>query len=135
MLSSEQIFGCWARIKDQLKNEFGDVTENELRKVEGNIEQLIGLIQYKSGQARVQIEARLAEMSLDPNSVADAGREYAQQAAEAAQQFAGDIQERLGEQLDQVRETVRQRPAESVAIAFGTGIVAGIILGLLSRSK
>jgi hypothetical protein len=30
---------------------------------------------------------------------------------------------------------VRQHPTESVAVAFGAGLVAGIIVGLLTRSR
>lgn len=135
MITSEQIFGCWTEFKGKLKEHWGELTESELKKVEGNVEQLIGLIQYKSGQARAQIESALAEMAVDPQRVTEAGRQYAQHAAEAAHEFMGDVQHRVREQYGQVEDVVRRRPAESVAVAFGTGIIAGVILGLISRSR
>jgi ElaB/YqjD/DUF883 family membrane-anchored ribosome-binding protein len=30
---------------------------------------------------------------------------------------------------------VRRKPAESVAVAFGTGLLVGVIVGLIARSR
>lgn len=36
---------------------------------------------------------------------------------------------------EQASDMIRQRPAESVAIAFGTGILLGIVVGLIAGSR
>jgi ElaB/YqjD/DUF883 family membrane-anchored ribosome-binding protein len=36
---------------------------------------------------------------------------------------------------DQASEMIRRRPAESVAVAFGTGILLGIVVGLIAGSR
>ena len=48
---------------------------------------------------------------------------------------AEQIRERAREGYEQAHEVVRRRPAESVAVAFGTGLLVGVIVGLIARSK
>ena len=52
-------------------------------------------------------------------------------AKESARQYAG----RAREGYDEAQEIVRRRPAESVAVAFGTGLLVGVIVGLIARSR
>ncbi|MEM3127130.1 MAG: hypothetical protein QW331_03630 [Candidatus Woesearchaeota archaeon] len=46
-----------------------------------------------------------------------------------------DANERLREQKDRALETIEDHPYESVAVAFGVGILAGLGLGYLMRKK
>ena len=55
--------------------------------------------------------------------------EKASQARERSLAMAGDARDRASDMLDTVREYVRERPAQSLAIALAAGWVIGRVLG------
>ena len=139
MLNQQTIEGHWNELAGQVKQAWGNLTDNELMSVEGNIDQLVGLIQRKTGESREAIERKLVEFS-------DGLATFTQQAAASVRQGARHVSEKIqaaGEKLsDSARHTlsetealVQQRPAESVAVAFGAGLIAGVVLGLALRSR
>jgi uncharacterized protein YjbJ (UPF0337 family) len=148
-MSNAQIFkGNWNEIKGQIREKWGDVTDDELDKVEGKSEQLVGLIQRNTGAAREEINkflssisdsgASMVEQASDSirNYVGDA-TERAQDAAAYAQESAVELANQIGDQAaagyEQAQEIVRRRPAESLAVCFGVGVLAGVVGGLLLR--
>lgn len=52
----EQIKGNWNQIKGKLKEEYAELSDNDLKYEEGQEEQLIGKIQEKTGKTRQDIE-------------------------------------------------------------------------------
>ena len=55
MINREQLMGNWNSVVGSIKDKFGDFTKEELAKVEGNFQQLVGLIQRKTGKSQEQI--------------------------------------------------------------------------------
>ncbi|HET9834772.1 MAG TPA: hypothetical protein VFP88_00275 [Rhodanobacteraceae bacterium] len=55
--------------------------------------------------------------------------EKAAEARERSRELAGDARERASDMLQTVREFVRERPAQSLAIALAAGWVLGRVLG------
>jgi uncharacterized protein YjbJ (UPF0337 family) len=51
--------GRWDQLKGRVKAAWGELTDDDLKKVEGNFDRLIGLIEERTGQTREQIERRL----------------------------------------------------------------------------
>jgi ElaB/YqjD/DUF883 family membrane-anchored ribosome-binding protein len=45
------------------------------------------------------------------------------------------VAESIRSGYDQAQGTVRRNPMESVAVAFGAGIITGVIVGLVLKSK
>lgn len=139
MIGEDQVTGNWHQFKGRIKQNWGQITEDELQEVEGHIEQLVGLIQQKSGEARHTIERQLENLSNECGGVLGEtsawAREYVDRAGEAVRHASDDISQRAQEGYLGAQRLVRQRPAESVAIAFGTGLIAGVIVGLVARSK
>jgi uncharacterized protein YjbJ (UPF0337 family) len=127
MNTQEKVMGNWNQVKGKVKQKWGQLTDDELSEVEGNFDQLIGLVQQKTGQAREQIERVLGEIS------DQAGGSFTQ-ATEAAREYAG-LRERTMQGYEQAADMIRSRPAESVAVAFGTGILLGIVVGLIAGSR
>ena len=148
-MSNAQIFkGNWNEIKGQIREKWGDVTDDELDKVEGKSEQLVGVIQRNTGAARDEINKFIS-------SISDAGAAMVEQASDSIRNHAGDATERvrdaaayaqesavelanqIGDQAavgyEQAQEIVRRRPAESLAVCFGVGVLAGVVGGLLLR--
>lgn len=133
MANQQTLQGNWNEIKGRLRERWGQLTEDDLREFNGNVDQLIGTIQRKTGESREQVEAQLDSMMQRASWSAERAREnmqeYSQQAAEMYNQMTGNIRAGYAD----VETMVRRNPAESVAVAFGAGLVAGVIIGLVSR--
>ena len=149
MISQQELRGGWNQIKGQLKEKWGQLTDNDLTQAEGNVEKLVGVIQQKTGAARREVEAFfdqcVEEGSNMANRMASTAKQYAQQAGDTAQKYAqqaGDVMSqgyeqvssRVQEGYEEAEEMIRARPAESLSVAFGAGIITGILVTLLMRS-
>jgi uncharacterized protein YjbJ (UPF0337 family) len=51
-MNKDIIKGKWKEIKGQLKQQWGDLTDDDISKMEGNYEELEGLLQKKYGYKR-----------------------------------------------------------------------------------
>lgn len=137
MITKEELQGSWNGIKGKLKERWGQITDSEWREASGNVDQLVGLIQRKTGEARSQIESFIDRLVSRANSgdLTDQAAEYATQATAALQDFKDRLNQSMREQLSQAEDMVRRRPTESLLVAAGTGLVVGMILGCLTRSR
>jgi len=50
-----------AQLKGKVKEAWGDLTDDELTRVEGKRDQLLGLIQKKYGATKEEVEKRLSQ--------------------------------------------------------------------------
>jgi uncharacterized protein YjbJ (UPF0337 family) len=137
--ADQRLFGHWNELKGKIKEHWGQITDDELAEVEGQYDQLVGLIQQKTGDARQQIKRVIDELAEAYGGTFDhamqAAREYTDQANQSLHESVDLVRERAREGYAQGREIVRRRPAESVAVAFGTGLLVGVIVGLVVRSR
>ncbi len=139
-MATQQIqSGRWNEVMGRIRSKWGQINDDELRTVEGNTQQLIGLIQKKTGEAREKVEKQL-------NDWLSQGENSAEGISAAAQEMAGRASEQLQEGYERVSDSVRagyhdaekmvqQRPVESVAVAFGSGLIAGVLVSLMLRSR
>lgn len=139
MHNREQLKGHWNEVTGRLKEHWGQLTDDDLRRAQGSAEQLVGVVQQKTGAARGEVEAFLD--SILGGSSGGQTAETVQQYADAAQAAAADaaayarenykrFAEQSGEYGARVADTVRSRPGESLAIVFGLGIAAGALFFL-----
>jgi uncharacterized protein YjbJ (UPF0337 family) len=137
MSNQQTVEGSWSELKGKVKSRWGKLTDDDLKGFRGDTEQLIGTIQRKTGEARESIEQFFADLSSHGGSTmgraGEAVRSYAQHAVEAVQDTSHQAAESIRERYDDVEDMVRQRPAESLAVCFGIGIITGVVLGLLVR--
>jgi uncharacterized protein YjbJ (UPF0337 family) len=148
MVNEQTLQGHWNEVKGKLREKWRELTNDDVERFSGDIDKLVGLIQRKTGAARAVIEEYLEKISEDGASaverMADRVRQGVQHAADTVQESSGeamdyvrreydDAQDYIQERYDDAREMVRQRPAESVVMCFGVGLVAGLLVGLLVR--
>lgn len=137
MSSQQAIEGTWNELKGKVKSRWGKLTDDDLKSFRGDTEQLIGTIQRKTGEARESIERFFSEMSSNGGSALERAGEavygYAQHAVEAVQDTSYQAAESIREGYDDIEDMVRQRPAESLAVCFGVGIITGVVLAMLVR--
>ena len=150
MVNQQTLQGNWNEIKGKLRSKWGQLTNDDLQAASGNIDQLVGLIQRKTGEARSSVETFLEELTSNGagafSQAAETAREYAQQAMETVQErskHAADSVRRSYDQASeglrhgygQAEEMIKERPAESAAVCFGVGMLVGVIVGLALRSR
>lgn len=51
--------GKWHQLKGSLKEKWGDLTDDEITRVDGNLEKMAGLIQEKYGKSRKEAEREI----------------------------------------------------------------------------
>jgi len=128
MVNQQTIDGNWTTFKGQVQETWGHLTDNDLQKAKGDVKQLIGIIQEKTGEAREQIEAKLEDLLAR-------GSEMAARRGEQVQAAYDEASLRVQEGYRKAEETVQSHPIESVAVAFGSGLIAGVIVGLVMRHR
>ena len=57
-----QIKGNWNQLTGQLKEKYGELTDDDLKMAEGKAEELIGILQEKTGKTKEQLEEELVEI-------------------------------------------------------------------------
>ncbi|WP_254511215.1 CsbD family protein [Anatilimnocola floriformis] len=161
MPNAQTLQGNWNEIKGKLRTKWGQLTNDDLGAFNGNVDQLVGMIQRKTGEARQAIEQFLDSFNKGGSSIAGQAAEYASQAtnriaeyAQGAGEYATDFASHAGERVqqgfqqgtEQANEMVRQgykqatrvvrhNPAESVAVCFGAGVLVGLMFGMMLSNR
>ncbi len=138
-VNQQVIQGSWNQIKGKLRERWGQVAEDELEEARGNVDQLVGLLQRRTGETRDEIETYLQKAAADGASVVEQTKEAVVSAAgrtrESAQEMANRATESARAGYVQTEQVVRSRPVESLAVCFGAGLITGVVIGLLTGSK
>jgi len=138
-INAQELQGQWNKLRGQVKERWGQLTDDDLQIHGGNIDQLVGRIQQRTGESRESIERFLTELSGHGSAVvaqaAEAVSQFAQQAGDRLRDRYGDFADQARDRYDQAQDVVRQNPSQSLAAAFGVGVVAGLIVGLALRSR
>jgi uncharacterized protein YjbJ (UPF0337 family) len=139
MITRQELEGQWNQVKGRVKERWGELTENDLQQVKGDADQLVGVIQQRTGETRRQIEdfldSVMSEGASTVSRAAETAREYADQAGAAVRDGYEHVAESVRAGYDEAQTMVRRNPVESVAVAFGAGIITGVIVGLVLRSR
>ena len=129
----------WNELKDQLRQKWGQLTDNDLPKVRGDVDHLVGIIQRKTGEGREAIEAYLERLSGSTASAVgtatEAVRDYAQRAVESVQHTGKQAADQMRAGYDGAERFVRARPGESLLVCFGVGLITGVVVALALRSR
>jgi uncharacterized protein YjbJ (UPF0337 family) len=138
-ISQETIEGSWNQVKGKVRERWGQLSDNELEEARGHVEQLVGLIQERTGEVREEVESYLECAAGDGASAVGkatgAVRSGARYAAEAVQHAAEKATDAARAGYIQTERAIRNRPVESLAACFGAGLITGVVVGLLLRSK
>ena len=139
MTNQQMLEGEWNEIKGKLRQKWGQLTDDDLPQIRGDAEQIIGIIQRKTGEAREAIEQYLQEISGSAasaiGSAATTVRDYAQHASESVQHTAKQAADQVRAGYNEAERFVRNRPGESLLVCFGVGLITGVVVALSLRSR
>ncbi|MBX3443935.1 MAG: DUF883 family protein [Planctomyces sp.] len=139
MITRQELEGHWNTVKGRIQEKWGQLTDDDLQQVKGDATQLVGVIQTKTGETRRAIESFLDEAVTSGqgmmNEAVDTARQYADQASQAARRGYEQVSAGLASGMEQTQTMVRRNPMESIGVAFGAGLIAGVITGLVLKSS
>src|SRR3954468_11485563 len=100
-INTQELQGQWNQLRGQVKQKWGQLTDDDLQIQGGNVDQLVGRIQQRTGEGREAIERFLSDLTARGSSTIS-------QAAEAvssyAQQAGGRLREHYGDFADAARD-------------------------------
>jgi uncharacterized protein YjbJ (UPF0337 family) len=139
MVNAQVLQGQWNQVRGELKKKWGQLTDDDLRFAGGNIDQLIGKIQQRTGEGREAIEQFLGEVtSKGASAVAEAAGQvgqYARYAGDQMREGYNRISDQFGRGYEYSQDMIRENPGRSIATAFGVGILLGVVVGMALRSR
>ena len=93
--------GHWNQIKGELKKKWGQLTDDDLSWSGGNIDQLVGRIQQRTGETRDTIERYL-------NHLTEKGGSAVSSAVETVGSYAEDFSHRFRDQYGHISEHAQE---------------------------
>ncbi len=137
MINQQTLQGNWNEIKGKLRSKWGELTDDDVMAFNGDIDQMIGTIQKKTGAARENIEQFFEQFNTNASAAFRQAKEdvsssahYAvNRAQEVTQQAAANIRSGYAE----MEGVVRRHPTESLVVCFGSGLITGVIVSLLLK--
>ncbi len=134
MATEQKLKGNWNQVAGKVKEKYGQFTDDELTQAKGDSQQLIGMIQKKTGQAREQIEAFVHDLyetaGIQLTHLSEATSDCMSSTGDALQQGYELVVDRARSGYEQTTQVIAKRPAESVMAALAVGLIGGIMLGI-----
>lgn len=138
-INEQTLAGSWNELKGRVREEWGEITSDELESAKGSVDRVVGLIQRKTGEGREAvlrfIDEATKQGATGVSSAAAMAQEYGEDVAEAVQQAAHSAAKSLRDGYAETERFVQNRPAESMAACFGIGLITGIVACLALRSR
>ena len=139
MVDHDALLRSWKEIREKLRQHWTELANEDLQSFNGDVNQLVELIQRKTGDARTIVERYLNELSAIAASAFERStedlREYARESGERIEEGTRQAVEAWRESRKTAEAYARQRPGASMAVCFGAGILAGLVLGLSVRRR
>ena len=115
-----RIEGSWKQFRGKAKSQWGALTDDELTRIAGKQDQLIGKLQERYGYSR---DGARWEVQRWANQLDGFGRPTPKENTSGLLQVVGNLNSAIRKSLD-------ERPRETLAVAA----VVGFVLGALWRS-
>ncbi|MCF8715066.1 CsbD family protein [Joostella atrarenae] len=61
-MNNQELKGKWNQIKGKVKQQYGELTDDDLTYVEGKFDEMLGRIQEKTGKTREDIEREFKKL-------------------------------------------------------------------------
>src|SRR3954447_17978157 len=108
-INVQELQGRWNTLRGKVKERWGQLTDDDLQIQGGNVDQLVGRIQQKTGEGREAIEKFLNDLTARGSSTiaqtAEAVGSYAHQAGDRLREHYGQV---AGQVSDQARYVADQ---------------------------
>lgn len=138
-INVQELQAQWNTLRGQVKDRWGQLTDEDLRIQDGNIDQLVGRIQQRTGEGRATIEQFLGDLVARGSSIFSGAAttidHFAHQASDRLRQSTGRMSDEVRVQFNGGEVVVRHNTTRSLLVPFGFGLMAGLMVGLALRSR
>jgi ElaB/YqjD/DUF883 family membrane-anchored ribosome-binding protein len=135
MVNQQALAEHWSEVRDQIHEKWEHISADDLPRFPGNVDQLVGSIQQKTGESREMIEDFLATLTDEGSHLAADARERLREGTERLAETAQRGVEQVREGYREAQRMVRNNPGQAAAMAFGLGLVCGLGMALVLRSR
>jgi uncharacterized protein YjbJ (UPF0337 family) len=135
MINQQTLSGRWQEVSGKLKEKWGKLTDDDVRTFNGNVDQLIGRIERKTGEAREEIEKYLDRLADDGSGILAGVRDTIETTADHATESAREGYDAMRQGYAEAEKIVQDRPGQALAMAFGVGLLSGLGVALLLRDR
>lgn len=129
----------WNDIEATLKSKWQQLSDVDLQSFKGSADQLVQMIQRRTGQAKNVIENQLEEMIAQGRTIQNQMGQFfsgaASQAGEVCNESYDVAAQKLAEGYKQASKYAKENPGAAVAILFGSGLLAGLGVAMLMRRR
>ncbi len=63
MFNTDELKGKWKEVKGEVVKKWGELTDSDLDRTEGNAESLVGVIQQKFGMKKEEVHEQLTDIA------------------------------------------------------------------------
>jgi uncharacterized protein YjbJ (UPF0337 family) len=99
MINKDVILGKWKEIAGEAQKKWGEITENDLEKVKGNVTALVGLVEQKLGISKEEAQKKVEDLIVKMNQSELKGK---------AEATAGKVLETANVFLDVVKSKLKK---------------------------
>jgi len=129
-----QFEGRWNDVKGQVKERWGRLSDDDLTRVEGKRDRLVGLIQQKYGIAREKAEDEINDWATAAQGIFERAKDTMQQGYQSIREGYETAQEKVVDAYDQSRKYLQQSSfrdmAGDVTDLIGRHPLPAVLVGL-----
>ena len=131
MVNQQELQGKWNDVKGALKKKWGSLTDDDVTSFNGNVDQLVGKIQQKTGETRDSIERFLNQATEDASGKLAGMRDKLNEKVHDRREIrCRHGPAKLGKDprqwLPAPGQMVHDHPGQAIAAAFGLGLIVGV---------
>jgi len=139
MVSQSVMEANWNDIKANLKSKWQQLSDRDLQSFKGSADELVHMIQRRTGQAKNVIENQLEEMIAQGRDIQNQVGQFfsgaASQVGEVYNEGYDVAAQKLAEGYKQASKYAKENPGAAIAILFGSGLLAGLGAAMLMRRR
>jgi len=135
MVNEQMLAGKWDELKGTIKQKWGKLTDDDVRSFSGNVDELVGRIQFKTGESRDAIERFLNDVTAESGKAFAGVRRKVQETASHVADGARHAGEQVRHGYEEAERVVHDRPGQSMLLCFGLGMLSGLGMALLLRGR
>jgi uncharacterized protein YjbJ (UPF0337 family) len=119
------IQGNWNQYKGQIKEKWGKLTDDDLMRIGGNRDQLIGMLQQRYGMAKDRVEEQVDEFTSKASGWVQQAKNKVAEVAEQGKEYWRD--HNVGEMATDLKTLINRYPVQSTLVGLGVGYLVGRI--------
>jgi len=146
-----QFEGRWNDVKGQVKERWGRLSDDDLTRVEGKRDRLVGLIQQKYGIAKERAEDEINDWATKAQGMFERAKEGLQQGYQSVREGYDTATEKVVDAYDQskryfqqnnfkdmagdVTDLIGRHPLPAVLVGLGIGYMLGRMVSSVSSNR